>query len=127
MNWTREQLAMAAAHLCDLAGIALRGGRVEDGTVALNVASMLQDSMRPEDDYREGLAWARGRLVSDDADYAELAVSSILRGEHPADSLPGRVAKMRKNAFDCGELNYGGGKQDAYDDVLEMLGCEVTQ
>lgn len=125
MSWTRERLAMAAAHLCDLAGIALRGGRVEDGTVALNVASMLQDSMRPEDDYREGLAWARGRLVSDDADYAELAVDSILRGEHPADSLPGRIDGMRqdakRSAFDRREVVFALGT------VLEMLGCEVPR
>ncbi len=118
IDWTREQRAMAAAHLCDLASRALRlGDYYAEGLLS---AKSILDNGHPEALYRFALDCYGVESADIDA-----AVASILRGEHPADSLPGRVKRLLGNAENDGEdidVARTHGRCDAYADVLDLLG-----
>jgi hypothetical protein len=118
MTPTKEQRAMMAAHVGDLALRALRRG--EDGVSLLEYARDILTEDDPEDFYREALL---------EADYGHSAVeasfAAIADGRHPATSLPGMVEEMRNEALDKNTA-YGDGEASACADVLDLLGCPVT-
>lgn len=124
----RPNLDMAA-DLCERAAAALRRG---DTTAfeALTVAHGLRHGGGiPERLYRYGLA-----LLHVATDDIEAAVAAILRGEHPPDSLPGRVAEAQRKAEQARDVHQGntlgyrhGGAVDALGGVLALLGCEVPK
>lgn len=135
-DWTKEQRAIAAGHLCDLAALDLRFRKDGRGTGrALEVAEqirvlLLTQRVDPEGDYREGLIAAG--LSPDGIDDA---VAAILRGEHPPDSLPGKVNARVLHAQNAGSMNRDRptqaprdyGRQEAFVEVLTLLGCEVPK
>lgn len=86
--------AMMAADLCGRAAKTFREGRSLRGVqLAINVDMIHRGADRAEAVYFVAL---RGDgLTPADID---AAVASILRGEHPADSLAGRILKMRDDA-----------------------------
>lgn len=88
-----KQRAMMAAHLCERTGRELSEGRCLDAWRMIEAASTMRRSGTPEADYRGGL-WACGVERAE----RDAAVASIQRGEWPADSLAGRVLKMRDDA-----------------------------
>ena len=125
MTWTPDQRAMAAAILCDLAGIALRGGDMKRATAIL---SYIGDGVlvAPVTDYRAGLI-AAGLLLGD----IDASVAAIGEGLHPSDSIPGCVAayrdKVEKESTeqDNDERRvYCDGEAKAARWFLELLGCE---
>jgi hypothetical protein len=132
---TQEQRAAAVAHLLDIAGRLLRSGdymRCHPGAVPsiLISAKWLLDPDANPWHYRDGLQTAGLTPEAIDA-----AVTAILDGRHPADSLPGQVERMRDEAKEEGNalrltetrgMAYHSGKVSAADDVLSLLGCKVT-
>ncbi len=129
-DWTKEQRAMAAAHLCDLAGVANREGhRFTAGQLAEAAAILSHgESADPSLTYRAALT-----ELSRTTEAIDNAVASILRGEHPADSLPGRVEAMYKmgkrgaarEGQDQENTQWYLGNVRATGDVLEMLGVKT--
>ncbi len=123
-DWTKADRARGAAHLSDLAGIALRSGPFGRGMVILEQASDVLTGFLPEEDYREGLMAAGVPVDTFDA-----AVAAILAGRHPDTSLPGRLTKMRENAQCVADLGLPvdrSGRPDAFASALALLGCKVT-
>jgi hypothetical protein len=124
---TKEQRAMMAGHVGDLALRALRRG--DDAVSLLEYARDLLTEEGPEDFYREAL---REAGYGDSA--VEASFASIARGEHPSDSQPGWVLLMRASAQrEIDRASYGSvvmaeslGKKFATGDVLKMLGCKVS-
>jgi hypothetical protein len=132
MSPTKEQRAAMAAHLCDLAAKALRsGGPMADTLDLLDRAwGTAADSSNVEASYREGLKLTRAAPADIDA-----AVASIARGEHPPDSLPGRVGIYKGHADREIPRREGDrihvlrfqGESIALGWVLEQLGCPELQ
>jgi len=124
--WTKEQRAIAAAHLCDFAAKLLRGSCPDIGvTLAVRAAQTATDG--DMNDYR----WSCGiaGLSPDDID---AAVAAIARGEHPPTSLPSMVAKYRDDAEAAvrGPSEYwmvSVGQNRAAVWLLALLGCEVPK
>jgi hypothetical protein len=129
-DWTKEQRSMAAAHLCDLAGVAFREGRFLSGKIILEEAAGVPYDITPDACYRRGLLAAECSPMP-----VAAAVASILRGEHPVDSLPGRIESQSAHALelvgnpDLCEMDHYGllGGIGTLSDVLQMLGCKVPQ
>jgi len=131
-TWTADRRAMAVAHLGDLMNAALLGGyevRARRILQAINF-TMTDGSTIHELHYRLGLEDAG--VVADDI---EASVTAINEGRHPADSIPGRVAKYRDEkeamAAKAPTTRRGldvwlrvTGKEQAARWVLELLGCE---
>jgi hypothetical protein len=114
MSPTKEQRAMMAAHLCDLAAMSMRSDRGGVGLLLRAAEAVMFDGC-PERDYRYGLQ-DQGLAGAD----IDAAVAAIARGEHPPDSLPGRVeSAMGKAARGC-NLE----KMYAYEHVLYLLGAK---
>lgn len=102
MTTPNDPGSIMAAHLCDLSGIAFRNGDTVRARKIVNAMVSVADWTPPPDGhsgiqaayyYRAGLVTAR--LAPEDID---ASVAACMRGEHPADSLMGRVAKMRDDA-----------------------------
>lgn len=125
---SKEQRAMMIAHLCDEASKVVRSGctlrrevlvRADDVTCALGCDV--------EEDYRTGL-----RFAGLGPEQIDAAVSSIERGEWPADSFVGRVEKMRADAArgaasvmcDMESHVRHCAKQEALGNVLALLGVK---
>jgi hypothetical protein len=129
--WTKEQRAIAAADL------ACRGGREALAThptkasVALRVAAeIVADACDCESIYRAVL-----KMLTVTPDDIDAAVAAISRGEHPPDSLPGKVDALRRRAEEEGSRNRDRptqaprdfGREEAFGEVLALLGCEVPK
>ena len=98
MKLTKDQVAMMAAHVTDLASAALRSGDHEKGRSLLEYARDLLTEEDPDDFYREALLEAGYPF-----DGVDDAVYSIATGEHPVDSLPGKIrSKHLSEAFGYG-------------------------
>ncbi len=128
MTWTKEQRAMMAADLAERAAYKIRANRDGIGALTESVSHVLWGTA-PERCYREALGGASLSPADIDA-----AVAAIARGEHPADSLPGKVERMRAQAAAdeqaCGSSSDDGiiafGEGLVCKTILELLGCEVT-
>lgn len=125
-NWTKEQRAIAAAHLCDLFAKALRGGDMYDSSPGI---SLIVEDDRAEEFYWYGL----GCYGASEAE-KDVAVAAIARSEHPPGSLPGRVTRMHNDAARPAGCPVGSegwcieqGAHSALDSVLSLLGCEVPK
>lgn len=123
---TKEQRAIAAAHLCDLFAHALRSGDMYDSTAAI---SLIVADDRAEEFYRYGLGCYGVSPVDIDA-----AVAAIARGEHPPTSLPGRIKEYKRKAKREAESvansyreHHCDGEVKALGHVLALLGCEVPK
>ena len=89
------QIRAGQAHLFELAALNARQGQSDEAhKIACSALGM--DEGFPNSAYREGLRVAGLKTEAIDA-----AVASILDGKHPADSLAGRLLKMRENANDA--------------------------
>jgi hypothetical protein len=131
MSPTKEQRAMMA-DLCSRAAHVFHCGD-DDMLPGAGEAARVAANMRNNDDregrYRCGLKWLQ--VPSPDID---AAVAAIARGEHPPDSLPGRVKKMHADAKEradrpnqASEDDYFAmGEESAAAHVLDLLGCKVT-
>jgi hypothetical protein len=124
MSPTKEQRATMAADLAERSALDLRfrkdGRGIGRAVEALEQARCLVTrSVDPEADYREGL-----NAIGVPFDDIDAACAAIARGEHPPDSLPGRVEEMRNEANVSGKLRHQG-KRAACQRVLMMLGCPV--
>ena len=126
--WTKEQRAIAAAHLCDLAAESLRADHGGVGLL-LRAAESVVLGGASEVDYREALRDHGASLDDIDA-----AVAAIARGEHPPDSLPGQVAAYRGRVVREAARILGSyrehhceGEVKALGHVLTLLGCEVPK
>lgn len=134
MSPTKEQRAMMAAHLCDIAAKMLRSGdygecRTSAAPSILTSAKWLLEPDTNPSHYADGLASAGLSPVDIDT-----AVAAIARGEHPADSLPGQVKRridaIVKAATDGtrsdADMTAAAGASAFSDQVLDLLGCPVT-
>ena len=113
---------MMAADLCERAAALYRFHHIVAAEVLSRRADVVARSLDTLD-YR----WAlRHALLTHEQ--IDAAVSAIERGEWPADSLVGRIEKMRDEAGartngPCQEQNIGA--CDAFDDVLNLLGVKL--
>ena len=120
-----KQRAAMAAHLFDLGGHRARRGEPHDVTAKIARAACYVLSVdNVADEYRRGLDFAGLAPEQIDA-----AVSTIERGEEPADSLVGQVRKMRKTSLfnaDGNAIAARGyrheGEAHAFNAVLALLG-----
>ncbi len=129
MNPTKEQRAMMAADLWMRAATMTFRGEADCAPSVSTCAEFVIERDDPEDYYREGLT-SCGLSPAD----IDAAVAAIADGRHPADSLPGRVEKMRSDLAE--EIDtVGGGSDDgihafgermACATFLSILGCKVT-
>jgi hypothetical protein len=127
---TKEQRARMAAHLCDIAAQRLRSGGFGAGEQAATGATevLLGTAMT------EALYVANLRLLLVPLADIDAACAAIFRGEHPPDSLPGRLEEMRGDAKDTVESSPEGsyvereavGAELAYCNVLDLLGCKLA-
>lgn len=128
MTWTKEQRTMAAADLFERSSMAHREGRHEDAMkISERGTKLVTGITNPASHYGNGLFYARSTK-----DNADLAIASILRGEQPADSLPGRVEAYRNKAqreanatSNYNRLSICEGEVKALANVMEILGCKV--
>jgi hypothetical protein len=123
-NWTKEQRAIAAADLLERAAREARAGDVGAVRCLTLIHDLAADVYDPEPDYRFGLK-RRGLSPAD----IDAAVAAISRGEHPPDSLPGRlIARRRRCLRDASTsssataIDQHGAYASAFGDVLDMLG-----
>lgn len=125
---TIEQRAMMAAHIAERAAVALRSGHDRGGLLLLKLTRRVQHQslLRSEDYYRSALE-IDGLSALD----INASVSAILRGEHPPDSLAGKVAMMRDeaaeaqlSAADDTRFQWLHGRRKALDAVLVLLGAK---
>lgn len=129
MSDEKTQRAMMAADLCERAAVALREGRDADAAeITERVTRIMSGISNPASHYGNGLFFARGKKAD-----ADLAIASIQRGEHPVDSLAGRVSKYEDDAETAGvdaagladpdyETGRAQGKCDAAGWMLGLLG-----
>lgn len=132
--WTKEQRAIAAAHLCDIAARLLRSGdymKANAGAVPsllVNAKWLIDPDANPSH-YADGLRSAGLSPVDINA-----AVADILRGSCPSSSLPGMVATCFSDAMElavgpelCVRDLRAEGAASAFRTVLTMLGYEVPK
>lgn len=93
-DWAKNHRDLACAHLGDLSTYAFRSGDTAKGITLLGCAQAVANEPRPEDRYREGLAWAAGVLTGDADEECAAAVAAIFRDESPAGSLPARFRAL---------------------------------
>lgn len=114
-NFDKTACERAAAHLCDLAGIAFRNGDIVSGRALSRYAIDVINEPEGRAFYMQALRIAG--LAPEDID---AAVAAVLEGKHPADSLMGRVAQMRIIAR-RDDTKAGDYACDAFDAVLDLL------
>ena len=127
---TTEHLNAMKADLHERAAKLYREGRGMDARIVGEIAAALDETtFRPDSEYVRALGFAcagTGSTVR-----LRDHVEAIQRGEHPADSLPGRVLKMRADAVrtlealpenDSVARSALAGISCTCRDVLEMLG-----
>ena len=128
-DWTKEQRAAMAADLLDIAARTLREGGDSFAWMLVGIAyDMRLESEDAESLYRYGRE-CFGALPDD----IDAAVAAIARGEHPPDSLPGKLARYHGKAKREAEGVPGSyrehhceGETKALGHVLDLLGCKVT-
>ena len=91
----RKRRAMMAEDLCERATRGVSGDDAEryGSRMAFDFALGVGGSVLLTSHYRSGLAW-----IGITPEQIDAAVASIERGEWPADSLAGRLLKMRNGA-----------------------------
>jgi len=125
---TKQQMTIAAAYLCDLAGIEFRLGNTDIGIVL--AARAAQTGVDGDvSDFRWSLRIAG--LSTDDIDAAIVAISD---GKHPPRSLPGMVESLRVECLGYEQCSadpeiqsHWHGCAKATNDVISMLGCKVPK
>ena len=126
MTWTKEQRAIAAADLAHRGARAALAGHSRASLALRCAADIVGDLCDAPNDYSFVLKTLDVASVDIDA-----AVDAIARGEHPPDSLPGRVEKMRGDCFRRAEGEHGSamdvGAEAVLYNMLALLGCEVSK
>ncbi len=130
--WNDEQERLARADLYERIARTLRDGTVKP--IAIDRAAEYAGQIAADEigaaDYRSALSYLGVLSPERDA-----AVASIARGEHPPDSLPGRVEKMRSDAEGANVAAPVGsrlegeaaGSELTACQVLDLLGCKAPR
>jgi hypothetical protein len=128
-DWTPNQRRAAAADLCERAAVALRIPLdPEDGRLRIvddEILKMARIILHAGSDCPPGIAYGSGlRLCRSDRDAIDAAVAAILAGQHPPDSLAGKLDDATRRGDEDGTY-IGDGRSEMARAVLEWIGCKL--